>query len=274
MSYIPFKVGDVITHADLISAYSVGNMGGMRKSNKHNCLVLISDHTKGLYEDRWHGDVLHYTGMGKSGDQKLSGNQNKTLYESRTNGIDVHLFEVLNSKEYTYQGLVQLVDDPYQENQLDSTGAIRKVWMFPVKPIGEAAEIDEKKIRTSREAKQKKAQRMGLSELKEAAKKRSTKSPGNRTVKSHQIERDEFVSEYTKRLAKGKCNLCGKPAPFNRSDGSPYLETHHVKWLSKGGSDSIDNTVALCPNCHRKMHILNDPDDVLILEQVAKDNAK
>ena len=131
MSYIPFKVGEIVSHADIRAAYSVGNMGGMRKSNTHNCLVLISDHTKGLYEDKWHDDILHYTGMGKTGDQKLKGNQNITLYESRTNGIDVHLFEVLNPTEYTYHGLVQLVDDPYQEEQPDSNGMMRKVWMFP-----------------------------------------------------------------------------------------------------------------------------------------------
>jgi 5-methylcytosine-specific restriction enzyme A len=28
-------------------------------------------------------------------------------------------------------------------------------------------------------------------------------------------------------------------------------------WLAKGGEDTIANTVALCPNCHRKMHVLN-----------------
>lgn len=33
------------------------------------------------------------------------------------------------------------------------------------------------------------------------------------------------------------------------------METHHVVWLSQG-ADSVDNTVALCPNCHRKMHIV------------------
>lgn len=56
----------------------------MRKSNTHNCLVLISDHTKGLYEDRWYGDDLHYTGMGKTGDQVLDGNQNGTLFYSNS----------------------------------------------------------------------------------------------------------------------------------------------------------------------------------------------
>lgn len=30
--------------------------------------MLICDHTKGLYDDMWHGEVLHYTGMGKVGD--------------------------------------------------------------------------------------------------------------------------------------------------------------------------------------------------------------
>lgn len=45
-------------------------------------------------------------------------------------------------------------------------------------------------------------------------------------------------------------------------DGKPYFECHHIDWISKGGSDSNENTVALCPNCHRKMHVLNDPKDV------------
>ena len=68
---------------------------------KTNTLILICDHTKGLYDDMWHGDTLHYTGMGKVGDQVLIGNQNKTLYESGHNGIHVHLFEVLDFAEYT-----------------------------------------------------------------------------------------------------------------------------------------------------------------------------
>ena len=45
------------------------------------------------------------------------------------------------------------------------------------------------------------------------------------------------------------------------------METHHIEWLSKGGSDTIDNTVALCPNCHRKMHIVNDERDTETLKK-------
>ena len=45
------------------------------------------------------------------------------------------------------------------------------------------------------------------------------------------------------------------------------METHHIEWLSKGGSDTIDNTVALCPNCHKKMHILNDLENKRFLKE-------
>ena len=43
-----------------------------------------------------------------------------------------------------------------------------------------------------------------------------------------------------------------------------------MKWLCEGGEDSIDNAVALCPNCHRRMHILQDPEDVIRLRKVLK----
>lgn len=42
------------------------------------------------------------------------------------------------------------------------------------------------------------------------------------------------------------------------NQGEPYLESHHIVFLSEGGSDSIENTMALCPNCYMIMHILKD----------------
>lgn len=86
-----------------------------------------------------------------------------------------------------------------------------------------------------------------------------------RTQTTTSYVRDRYVSEYAKQRAQGYCQLCEKPAPFVDRDGKPYLETHHIVWLSDGGEDSIANTVALCPNCHRKMHILNSEDDVKTL---------
>lgn len=58
---------------------------------------------------------------------------------------------------------------------------------------------------------------------------------------------------------------------INDKDGNPYLESHHIIWLSKGGDDSIENTVALCPNCHRKMHVIADEKDVKLLQEKNKE---
>ena len=91
----PFEVGAVVSNAVMTEAFKIGNMGGMRRSKTTGTLVLISDNTKGLYHDKWKEGVLHYTGMGKTGDQVLTGNQNRTLAESGENGIEVHLFEVI-----------------------------------------------------------------------------------------------------------------------------------------------------------------------------------
>lgn len=55
--------------------------------------------------------------------------------------------------------------------------------------------------------------------------------------------------------AGGRCEKCRQPAPFlRRSDGSPYLEVHHRIPLAQQGEDTLDNVLALCPNCHRQMH--------------------
>ena len=64
----------------------------------------------------------------------------------------------------------------------------------------------------------------------------------------------DVVAEVLSR-AKGVCQACKNPAPFpKKSNGEPYLEAHHVKQLADGGEDTVENTIAVCPNCHRKAH--------------------
>lgn len=64
----------------------------------------------------------------------------------------------------------------------------------------------------------------------------------------------DVIAEVLER-AKGVCERCGSEAPFFRkTDNSPYLEVHHQLPLAKGGEDTVQNSVALCPNCHREVH--------------------
>jgi hypothetical protein len=67
--------------------------------------------------------------------------------------------------------------------------------------------------------------------------------------------RNPYVATAVLKRANGKCEACGKPAPFLRAkDGEPYLEVHHIVQLAKGGKDTVKNAQALCPNCHRRAH--------------------
>ncbi|MDK2823803.1 MAG: 5-methylcytosine-specific restriction enzyme [Clostridia bacterium] len=264
MSFEPgLKFGEVITNDRLIDIFKCGNMGGMRRSKKTNTLVIISDHTKELYEDKWGGDVLHYTGMGKNGDQSLTFAQNRTLAESNENGVNVHLFEVFKEKEYVYIGQVKLIEKPYQEVQKGENGIPRKVWIFPLKVVREGATIavNYSLIQTKYEKKEKQAKRLDDGMLAQRAKESQSEKTSVRNVVTTTYERNAYVSEYAKRRANGICQLCEKEAPFKNKDGEPYLETHHIEWLSRGGTDTLDNTVALCPNCHRKMHVLDLEED-------------
>lgn len=67
--------------------------------------------------------------------------------------------------------------------------------------------------------------------------------------------RNPYVIVQAKRKANGICQDCGHPAPFStRGTNEPFLEVHHIVPLAEDGEDTIENVVALCPNCHRKRH--------------------
>jgi predicted HNH restriction endonuclease len=83
----------------------------------------------------------------------------------------------------------------------------------------------------------------------------ANKKPKEVRVIGKQFVRNADVIVETLIRANGFCDWCEKTAPFNRSsNGSPYLEVHHINPLSQGGDDTLENTVALCPNCHREAH--------------------
>lgn len=129
------SIGQILKNSDIVDTFKCGNMGGMRRSKTTNTLVLISDYTKGIYHDKWIGGILHYTGMGKNGDQDINWAQNATLANYGRNGVDIHLFEVMDAGEYVYCGRIELVDKPYTEMQPGEDGQDRRVWMFPIRPV-------------------------------------------------------------------------------------------------------------------------------------------
>ncbi|CAI8817840.1 5-methylcytosine-specific restriction enzyme A [Pseudomonas sp. IT-P176] len=75
------------------------------------------------------------------------------------------------------------------------------------------------------------------------------------TLTATYFVRDPDVVAEALYRAGGSCEVCKKLAPFNRkSNGTPYLEVHHLVRLADGGLDNLANVAVLCPNCHRQAH--------------------
>ena len=262
-----FEIGDIVTNADIMKEFQCGNSGGMRRSIKTDSLILITDHTKGLYDDIWYGDILHYTGMGKSGNQSLDYMQNKTLCYSNHTSISIFLFEVIIKTQYTFRGQVKLFEPPYQSKQKGEDELERAVWVFPLAILNNAKITSEEfeKLQTSL---QQSAKKIPQKDLRKSAIARQQQKPSYRMLNNSKVYvRDSVIARYAKERAAGICQLCAQKSPFQDKSGEWYLENHHIEWLSCGGGDTLENTIALCPNCHTKMHILNLPDDIVTLKR-------
>ena len=254
------QIGTKLNNHELCEIFLCSPQGGMRRSLKTNALVLVSNHIKSIYDDRWENDILHYTGMGTIGDQRFDQSQNKTLYESETNQVNIYLFEVFKDKEYTYTGKMELADEPYKEQQPDSAGNLRNVCVFPLKLTHGSRLLLKDDIDAATRIKLRRLSKLSDEEvLAEAHLAADTLELYQELATNY--KRNVYVAEYAKRRAKGMCQLCDQAAPFNTPRGAPYLESHHIIWLAQGGKDTIENTVALCPNCHKKMHIVNSETD-------------
>lgn len=265
-----FKVGKKYNNSEICDAFKCSLMAGMNRSHTTNTLVLTAKHNKILYADKIENDIFYYTGMGKVGDQSLEYKQNKTLYESNVNGIRVYLFESYVDGEYIFFGEVKLVSEPFFVEEIGDDEVIRKVIKFPLKRIDSGIEIvyDIADIEKNEQSKIKEVRRHSAEEIKDKAKGYENKNISTREVKAVYRERNQYISEHTKERANGVCDLCGKEAPFKDKYGKPYLESHHVITLANDGPDAIYNTVAICPNCHRKVHVLNSREDMKKLEKV------
>ena len=267
-------IGEIVNNKRLVSVFKCSTQGGMRRSLETNTLVLISDHTVSIYDDQWVSkDILHFTGIGLTGDQRIDRAPNKTLAESEVNAINLFLFEVYERGRYLFRGRVKLFDQPYQAKQPDRDNQLRNVWIFPIIIVDEGAvyQVPDSLVERKRRLKQKLAKKLTDKDLFFRAV-YSNKQPVRRQIASATYEPNIYVSELAQRRANGNCQLCHQPAPFKNRKDEPYLENHHIHHLAKGGEDTIENTVSLCPNCHRKMHILNQKADVIKLREEAQKN--
>lgn len=74
-----------------------------------------------------------------------------------------------------------------------------------------------------------------------------------REVSGSVFQRSAEVRRQVLARASGHCEFCSK-AGFRMSNGSVYLETHHIVPLHQKGLDNPHNVIALCADHHREAH--------------------
>lgn len=264
-------INETYSQKDIQKLLNITIMRGMNYKIESNRLILVRNHIKSIYDDKQEGNILFYTGEGRSGDQTLTG-MNKRLLDSLQNKTEVHLFEVFTVKEYTYKGLVTLRNPPIVETQTDENDENRLVYVFPLQLNLNASINSKKELEKIDIINNKKIKSLTSDELEKRTKQTQKKKPGYTYSKIRIYQRSPYVVETVNRRANGICELCEKDAPFKNSKGKPYLEVHHIIQLSKGGEDTVDNAVALCPNCHRKMHSIFLEKDILKLQKKVSKN--
>ncbi|SFK12176.1 HNH endonuclease [Halobacillus dabanensis] len=186
----------------------------------------------------------------------------------------------INEKVFYYDFFLWTINRMFKwgRDQIISEGTIWFNWVFdePIKKtidvqygdVSAGNQTDKRNSNKYLEAGKAK-EKFSDSSIEDLMKKAKSKymKPKRMKTNNASFNRSFVISLLAKIRANGICQLCEKPAPFKDRNGEPFLETHHIKWLSNGGLDTPENTIALCPNCHRKMHHLNLEEDVRKLIQ-------
>lgn len=228
---------------DIHARFRGQQQGGIITPAEH-ALVIIVTGEEGLehgYSDRQRPDgAFEYFGEGQIGDMQLT-RGNAAIVGHSFQGKSLLLFRKTRS------GL-QFVDEMiyethHVEQAPDREGTMRQAIVFELWPID-----------TVRDETPASANPTNIEELRRLALEASNETPGRTPRTTSVFERSAAVRDYVTARADGRCEGCKAPAPFSRPDGTPYLEPHHLKRLTDGGPDHPRLVIALCPNCHRRVH--------------------
>lgn len=202
---------------------------------------------------------LRYVGEGQLGDMTMT-RGNLAIASHAEEGRALHVFEMTGKgKPCVYKGEFTYGSHSIHREP-DKTGQERDVIVFRLIPVSHA--LQEEPDGTSDEdgnlSADANAAAGNLSKLREAAivacRPVGPISDPKETMRIA-YRRSAQVKRYVLARAQGHCELCGEPAPFNRkSDGTPYLEPHHINRVSDGGLDHPQYVGAICPTCHRLIH--------------------
>ncbi len=239
---------------DVHDRFGGQRQGGISTPSSFPVIFLFSSDSGGQfgYSDGWMDGVYDYTGEGQEGDMGFRAG-NRAIRDHAMTGKDLLLFQSCGKRKgYRYVGQFACGSWEYREGS-DVKGVPRRVIVFHLVPIESTSPESTLAGAAHRDT-------TNLQELRTKAIAASTGAPnmsGRDGLRTY-FQRSASVRVYVLARACGVCESCKQQAPFNRVDGSPYLEPHHTKRISDGGPDHPRWVAAICPNCHCRIHHGND----------------
>lgn len=253
-TYSDFIVGKEYSSHDIlifVRHYNTqaGGMFVMSNGDEHESVVIKATINGLRYPNKWIVDqqVLKYYLKARKGDFGEHYAPNEAILHNPDKPIYVFMRH-LDKGPFIFEGIF-LYGSIHRETDGSKWFELNKSEMES-EPIIELAshlqERTDKKIAKSRkDTPEQRADRLENAE----------KKPKQVVTHSISYVRNTDVIVEVLNRAAGYCEACKEAAPFiSASTGCPYLEVHHVIRLADEGEDTIDNALALCPNCHRKAH--------------------
>ena len=252
-------VGNIYTNQEICDSFRVSPMGGIRKSNSKRAIIAIAytHNSEFKHYDYWVDDTLYFYGQGAYGNQNFETGYNASLFDAPKTGYTIYLFEKIEPNQYLYRGIVELVGTKRVLGD-DKNGKKRDMILLLLKLKGNQDYVPEEVLQQEEDEADRDAKLLPDNVIARMSETEPDEFPGyqRRIVKT--VSRPNALTRrYVQMRAQGRCELCGLKAPFE-VNGEPYLEIDHIIPLSKGGTNSIDNLAAVCPNCNaRKSNLMN-----------------
>jgi 5-methylcytosine-specific restriction protein A len=204
-------------------------------------------------DEGWRPDgTFEYTGEGQRGPMRMI-RGNRAIRDHAEDGKDLHLFvETARKRDRTVEYVGPMTSLGYRLSQApDDDGVLRETIVFRLAPL-EAVVAGAESEDATRDL-----MNDDLAELMRKALEKATAGEPPEVLLRKGYRRAAAVQRLARRRAAGTCEGCNAPAPFATAHG-PFLEVHHLTRVADGGPDHPDHVVAICPNCHRRVHLSTD----------------
>lgn len=244
---------------DLHGSYGGQQQGGICTPKSVRAIFLFTggSGTAHGYDDGWlPSGVFRYFGEGQAGDmQFVRGNQ--AIRDHAATGKALHLFAESRRGHVRYEGEMTCGGFEFVPGAPDTNNASRTAIAFHLVPVSDSPPLTpDAEVQAADEL----SPTTDLDTLRSRAYD-SRPQPTEPTESLRKVHRrTRIVRTYVLRRAAGTCEGCAKPAPFLDKIQQPFLEAHHVSMLSDGGPDLPNAVIALCPDCHRRVHYGIDGD--------------